>query len=366
MKSFNELKKLNDRGDMLSLGGTREGVLWLKLKSVLRKDILADFLADTGLKISARTLPRQHKELYSFLIKDLAYSEFLMDEFIEKYHWSKFFDLDEETLQSHLYKLNIFNWGGDYNNSLDRYLVSRYVKAIPSYDDLLSKFDTEINQAVRGYVLNSWYNHWSSILIEHIFTSCYGVLPAVGKIKYVDFFVHDVPFDLKVTYFPAEYLKQKRKEKGYPVELTYLKQEAKRRGITFDKKGKDGDVYYEITEKLKDKGGECLGVLKVLQEERVAILSEAVANPYELKQWLYENQGGMRFGAENRLFLVLVDKNDFGSSWKLKRNINLLRPCIESYLDSFKSKDKEELKTSFTYNGQSYTALADVLFIIKA
>ena len=109
-----------------------------------------------------------------------------------------------------------------------------YKRQISSYDELLSKFDHEINRAVQGYVLNSWYNHWSSILIEHIFKLHRSVLPTVGQIKNVDFFINDVPFDLKVTYFPSEYLKQKRRERGLPVELTFLKSKARDLNISYN------------------------------------------------------------------------------------------------------------------------------------
>src|SRR5690606_28914488 len=135
-----------------------------------------------------------------------------------------------------------------------------------SYDILLSKFETEIHLAVQGYVLNSWYNHWSSILIEHIFKSHKAVLPTVGQIKSVDFFINNVPFDLKVTYLPAEYIKFKRKEKGLPVELTYLKSKAKEANITFDKTAKPANIQYEIVEKMKDRNDEfCNSVLATLK-----------------------------------------------------------------------------------------------------
>ena len=179
-------------------------------------------------------------------------------------------ELDTKKLVSELYKLKSFDWGGDYQNSLDKYLVSRYVKVLQSYDTLVSKFDTEINTAVQGYVLNSWYNHWSSILIEHIFKSHKAVLPTVGQIKHVDFFIGKVPFDLKVTYLPAEYIKARRKELGLPVELTYLKAKAKELKIDFDKKAKHTDIYYEIVEKLKDKSNkECKRVIKTLKKEKI-------------------------------------------------------------------------------------------------
>jgi hypothetical protein len=276
--------------------------------------------------------------------------------------------LDTTQLVSELYKLKNFDWGGDYQNSLDKYLVSRYVKVHTSFDTLITKFDTEINAAVQGYVLNSWYNHWSSILIEHIFKSHDAVLPTVGQIKSVDFFIKDIPFDLKVTYLPAEFIKDKRKEKGFPVELTYLKKKAEEFKISYDKKAKPNDIYYEIVEKMKDRNDKyCNEVLETLKNEKLEILHEVQANPKILATWLYENQGEMRFGSENRLFLVLVDTEDFNNSWKLKRNLDLLKPTVLNYLDNFEDKKTEDLKITFEYKGKSniFTALADIIFIIK-
>jgi hypothetical protein len=217
-------------------------------------------------------------------------------------------------------------------------------------------------------VLNSWYNHWSSILIEHIFKSHPIVLPTVGKIKSVDFFINNIPFDLKVTYLPAEYIKYKRKEKGLPVELTFLKQKAKEAGISYDKKANNTDLIYEIVEKMKDKNDDfCNDVLASLKNEKLEILKEAQENPKILAKWLYENQGEMRFGAENRLFLILVDTEDFNHSWKLKRNPELLKPAIQHYLDNFPNTKTDDLQVSFSYRGklQTFTTLTDVIFVVR-
>jgi hypothetical protein len=46
----------------------------------------------------------------------------------------------------------------------------------------------------------------------------------------------------------VEYIKQKRKEKGFPVELTFLKTQAKAMGIAYDTHAKPNVMYYEITE----------------------------------------------------------------------------------------------------------------------
>ena len=205
-------------------------------------------------------------------------------------------------------------------------------------------------------------------MIENIFKSHEAVLPAIGKIKSVDFFINDIPYDLKVTYLPAEYIKQKRKEKGFPNELTYLKQKAKEANIVYDKNAKPYNIFYEITEKMKDKNDEfCKQVLHTLKNQNTEILFDTQLNQKILAKWLYENQGEMRFGSENRLYLVLVDTDDFSNSWKLKRNIDLLKPTIVSYLDNFKYKTMEDMQLSFQFKGkpQNFKVLTDVIFVIK-
>ncbi len=367
-KSFSTWKKQHDSEDLQPFSYDKEGLLWLKIKSIIRKEIIKEFLATTGITLSSTTLTKQFEELYNLLSSDVESSHEIINHFILKKNIEIIGNLNQEQLVSELYKLKVFEWGGDYQNSLDKYLVSRYVKAISSYDVLLSKFDTEINRAVQGYVLNSWYNHWSSILIEHLFKTHSSVIPTVGQIKSVDFFINDVPFDLKVTYFPTEYLKQKRKEKGLPVELTFFKAKARELGIPFNSDNSPSNIYYEITEKLKDRGdSKSLNVLKEIKESNHLIVKETKESPKILAKWLYENQGEMRFGSENRLFLVLIDINDFSSSWKLKRNIDLLRPSIYSFLDDFCNKDIQDLKIEFTYPGrpQVFNTLADTIFIIK-
>lgn len=369
MKDFNYWKQLHETQKLEEFSSNKTGLLWLKTKSITRKELIAEFIGQNNITLQETAIGKQFVELFELLCNDIDNSHKILDEYINAKNQIQVQNINVEQLVSELYKLQNFKWGGDYQNSLDKYLVSRYIKVQnPSYDILLSKFETEINVAVQGYVLNSWYNHWSSILIEHIFKSHSSVLPTVGQIKSVDFFIDNVPFDLKVTYLPNEYIKAKRKGLGLPVELTFLKKKAAEAGINFDKKAKDTDIYYEIVEKMKDRNDVfCNTVLTTLKEEKLAILKEAQANPKILATWLYENQGEMRFGSENRLFLVLVDTDDFSNSWKLKRNIELLKPTILSYLDNFKNKNISELKVEFGYKGkaQNFTALTDIIFITK-
>lgn len=367
-KTFSTWKKQHDSEDLQPFSHDKEGLLWLKIKSIVRREIISEFIALTNITLTETSLTKQFEELYDHLSNDVEGSHKLLNHYILNKNIELLENIDQQKLVSELYKLKVFEWGGDHQNSLDKYLVSHYVKAISSYDLLLSKFDTEINRAVQGYVLNSWYNHWSSILIEHIFKSHSLVLPTVGQIKNVDFFINDVPFDLKVTYFPTEYLRQKRKEKRLPVELTYLKSKAREFCIPFNSKNSPSDIYYEIVEKFKDRGDlKCLAALKEIKNSNLSIVNETIQSPKLLAKWLYENQGEMRFGSENRIFLVLIDTDDFSNSWKLKRNIDLLRPSIHSFLDKFSSKKIEELNVEFKYPGrpQVFHTIADIIFIKK-
>ncbi len=368
MKDFKYWENLHKSEKLDEFSSDATGLLWLKTKSIIRKELVEDFIQKNKITLIETALGKQFVELFNLFLADTAKYNLILDAYIKEKNTEQLAALNTEKLVSELYKLKNFDWGGDYQNSLDKYLVSRYVKVHQSYETLISKFETEINVAVQGYVLNSWYNHWSSILIEHIFKLHPSVLPTVGQIKSVDFFINDIPFDLKVTYLPAEYIKFKRKEKGFPVELTFLKNKATEANINFDKKAKDTDLYYEITEKMKDKNDDfCNGVLKTLKDEKLLILKEVQDNPKILAKWLYENQGEMRFGSENRLFLVLVDTDDFNSSWKLKRNLELLKPTILNYLDNFKAKKIADLRVEFYYKGkpQTFTALTDIIFVVK-
>lgn len=370
MIDFGYWKKLYENEKLEEFNKNSTGLLWLKIKSIIRKELIVEFVEQNKLSLKETVSGKQFIELFNTLSKDIEGSHELLNNYISEKSKKQLTNIDTEQLVSELFKLKYFEWG-DYQNDLNKLLVSRYVKIYKSYDQLLLKFEKEINPLVQAYVLNSWYNHWSSILIEHIFKSHRAVLPTVGQIKSVDFFINDIPFDLKVTYLPLEYIKQKRAEKGYPVELTYLKAKAKEAGIHFDKNGKPSEIYYEITEKFINRRDKfSIDVLQKLKDEKLEILKEAQESPETLSKWLYENQSAPRFGSENRIFLVLVDTNDFTNSWKLKRDLELLKPTIFSYLDKFKYDPNNTKRLEVKYNfpkssTNEYSSLADVIFVVK-
>lgn len=83
----------------------------------------------------------------------------------------------------------------------------------------------------------------------------------------------------------------------------------------------------------------------------------------ELAVWLYENQGAQRFGADNRLFVILNDTQKPEDSWKIKRDINFIKQKIDRFFEQETISEEDEIV--FNFQRQSYTAITKVLLIVK-
>jgi hypothetical protein len=69
-------------------------------------------------------LGKQFAELFELLCEDISCSHKILDDYIKTKNALELSELNTEQLVSELYKLKNFDWGGDYQNSLDKYLVS--------------------------------------------------------------------------------------------------------------------------------------------------------------------------------------------------------------------------------------------------
>lgn len=367
MKTYDEWNKIFISQDLYQFNIDESGILWLKIKSLIRAEILDFMEQKLNIKFISKSQSQKFKEIYNLVInKRLDIKQ--IDSILLQYNDSENKKLERNfnAIESEIYKMDYFAWGGDSSNSLDKQIVS-FIKDTYKYEDILHKIDNEIAQNVKNYTLSSWYNNWTTILIEHIFKSCPKVLSAVGKIKSVDFFIENIPIDLKITYFPKEFLKLQRKVKCLPNELTLLKKIAKKHSLIFDKQcNKDEVIKYQITQQILDSANiEAISQLKEIKQQNIEIINETVSDKNTLIKWLYENQGEMRFGSENRIFIVLIDLEDSTQSWKLKRNFKLIKPKILSYLDNFKKDTFLNNIIQFSFKQKQYKTLADVIFIVK-
>lgn len=78
---------------------------------------------------------------------------------------------------------------------------------------------------------------------------------------------------------------------------------------------------------------------------------------------MYENQGAQRFGADNRLFVVLLDENNPERSWELKRDFNLVFQKVDNFFDKEVVSKKDGIV--FTFGRKTFTAVTKVLIITK-
>ncbi len=347
--------------NLFSFNNNANGLLWLKVRAISRGKQIKQFLNKNGLTLTSTKISEQNVELFKLLEKRNDAKD-MLDKYLQErsHEWYAEMDVDETKLKEDLYKVQYYAWGGDQNNSLDKHLVSRFVKVISDYDTLVNK-RTEIANNAWNYVQTSWYNNWTSYLIESLFKRHSKVISAVGEIKNVDFFINDYPVDLKVTFFPNQYMDEHLKTKLGKNALAWLKAQGKNWGITANTNDSESQQVYTLTEKLEEQGHN--DVIKTLHDTRRQIIQEAQRNPLELMKWLYEHQGEMRFGAENRLFVVLADSTDINQSWKMKRAFPNIEPQVKKYLDSFSNGSLKQI--NFSFKKQNYSSLADVLFVVK-
>ena len=361
MTNFEKWDKEFRAQNLYAFNNNESALLYLKVRAVCRGKQIKQFVEKNGIRLTSTKITEQFAELYS-IMENTPNSKAMLDTYLcdRNNEWYHAMGVDEEKLKSGLRQINNYEWGGDQENSLDQYLVRRYIKVISDFDELSSKADA-IAANAWNFVQTSWYNNWTSYLIESIFKKHRRVLSAVGEIKSADFFIENNPIDLKVTYFPGAYMQGKLKEALGNTELTWLKRQAKKIGITPDKNLSDSEQYNFLKEEIENHGHQ--EVISQLTATRKQIVDEARNNPENLMKWLYENQSPRLFGAENRLFVVLVDSTDMNQSWKMKRAFSLIEPKVNAYLDSFDANSLKRIE--FTFSKKAYESLADIIFVVK-
>jgi len=205
--------------------------------------------------------------------------------------------ISDEDLKKELMKVEEFHWGV-VQGQLDQKIQTEYVRRFTRYEDLIQGVKSKLHDDITGYVIATWYNHWTTVLIEDHISHHPRIIPTLKNYKGIDIFFDDQPFDLKITYLPRDYA-----------------------------------------------------------------LEKALQNPKGLIVWLYENQGAQRFGADNRLFVVLASKSNLEESWKLKRDFDFVFGEIDKFFDTTSVSEKDEI--IFSFNKKTYTTISKILIITK-
>ena len=357
--SFDEADTLFRQDSLNNLIEDVDGRRFLKLRSLNRTEYLKCLFVKAGIaipKVGARQLFRAafNAGISTQVIETCA-RDIYRDEREQR-------RATEPELVNQLYRVQEFNWGGLHQNSLEKTIVDNYVKKITNYDVLCQCVENELLVSMRGYVVCSWYNHWTSIIIEDIFKEHASVLPAVGLVKKIDFFIGDVPFDLKVTYLPEGYLKEKRRAANLRTELTLLKRISRKHALPIAADLADAALLQDLWAKVADHPApDCRQLIVDLGDFRNTVVTAFKREPEELIRWLYENQGDRRFDASNRLFVVLIDQRNYFDSWKLKRAKPLMEKKIRGYLDACGNNPGRGVE--FSWKGDTYSTVSDVIVI---
>lgn len=183
------------------------------------------------------------------------------------------YDIEQELKKRHPYA---YEWGRKQNDIWDGY--TNFIYKTPFWDEVVEVMKITIEaynldkKELFQYAANRWYNFWSAVAVEKIFTQIEGVTPAVNnKDRLVDFNLNGINFDHKTSVFP---------------------------------KGFKQTIYYAQNHKE------------------------------ELLYWLYKNQSQQqRKHLENRLFLMVYAED--GAHWKLKAEITWLQSIIQKYVSTF-------------------------------
>ena len=165
-KKFKELIVLFNTNKLDEIENDKQGIRFLKLRSISRKDTIIEIATQNNLNIDNLNA----KDIFELVFNSTTISNKIIDTYISsKYEIErKKRKEDEYNLINERYKLEIFNWGGSNGNSLEKNIVNNYVKKINSYKKINDEIEGTLLSSLRGYTLNSWYNHWTSILIKTI------------------------------------------------------------------------------------------------------------------------------------------------------------------------------------------------------
>lgn len=360
---FRQLNNAYNNNDFGTILNNQFGNYFLKLRSLSRAEILRQLSQRQNIDIQNV----QGRQLFEHLFSQNIPEQVINDYIREIYQQERNERIgNEDNLYSQLFRLTVFNWGGFYQNAVEQTIVNNYVKKIQDYNQLINSVDNDLAPRLRNYVLCSWYNHWTSILIEDMFKDHQDILPAVGLVKKVDFFWNNFPFDLKVTYFPDGFMKLKRQQRGLRPELTELKAFARQNNIAYDRNTSDDDIFSELLLRITESPNQnAQDFISQFHQTRREIINETIANPNELIVWFYENQGTRRFDAANRFFIVLIDRNNLEESWKLKRNREILNQQINTFLNDNRNVDFNQFQLNFNWEGNNYQSFATCLFIVR-
>ena len=85
MKDFNYWDNLHKNEELEEFSNDSTGILWLKTKSISRKELIAEFLKINNIILKETSLAKQFVELFDILSTDVINSNQILNNFIKKH-----------------------------------------------------------------------------------------------------------------------------------------------------------------------------------------------------------------------------------------------------------------------------------------
>ena len=247
-----------------------------------------------------------------------------------KYVWKNTFDPTKNVERfEELKKVDNLNWGNIRGEDIRAHLIS-IAKNSDTFDNLRQGLENSKTK-IQNWLYTNWFRFNSSGIFEDIFCDHDKVIPSLAKIKHIDFFINEIPYDLKTLFKWNGIVDHYRKTiLKIQSEESYLKKLARNNNLIFI----DSIQFISVIQNSTEKTLQSCFKNDILDIRNEAI-SYFIENTHVLAKWLYENQGIDRFGNENRLFLCFFNKQNMNESIRLLFNFKNVKNSINNYLDNF-------------------------------
>lgn len=278
-------------------------VNFTKLKS-LKKEYLKRFCRSFSISPSENITEMIKRVLTAFddgLITTVQINKYIKDLYLE----IREKEIDEtgashESIVKELNRVDSHIWGM-VQGAVDAHIQANYVRKYFKFDDIINAIRGSLYNTIESYTLCTWYNHWSTVFLEDLICLNSNVVPIIKKVKGVDVIWNEQPVDIKVTNLPRQWFTD---------------------GKTID---------------------------------------DAMNDPVSVCEYLYRLQGAQRFGAENRLFIIIYNRKNPTESWKIKRDYQLVKRLVENFFSQSLQLDP----VHFSFNSAQHLAHAKVMFIVE-
>jgi len=103
MKDFNYWENIHDSENLEEFNHDMIGQLWLKTKSIARKELITEFAHKNNITLSETSIKKEFIELFDILRKDSIKAHQILDEYIREKNKKILESIDSKKLVSELH-----------------------------------------------------------------------------------------------------------------------------------------------------------------------------------------------------------------------------------------------------------------------